>query len=189
MAKRKGGDDQSKNGAPASPHLNDHKPESENPFESEAYKHSAQYPAFAGTVEFDLTFELFGQRVTRKARVDYKHTPGWEYYDLLKKAPYVGWGGTTFLLTVPTDEDEEFDDDEQEEEAGDTDDFVEDDPRSPNGSTSTACRASVSSIARSGTPSTRRSRRTAKRKTGSAARRPERVTEALMERGGAHRNR
>jgi hypothetical protein len=52
---------------------------------------SRQFPAFKGRLEFELTFELFGKRVTRQARVDYSYTPDWEYWDLHKKAPFVGW--------------------------------------------------------------------------------------------------
>jgi hypothetical protein len=47
-------------------------------------------PAFTGVFEFDLTVEVFGQRVTRKAKAEYEFTPEWEYFDLHKQAPFAG---------------------------------------------------------------------------------------------------
>jgi len=41
---------------------------------------------FEGKYEFDLTIEMLGRRITRKARAVYEHTPCWEYFDLKKNA-------------------------------------------------------------------------------------------------------
>ena len=60
--------------------------------ELSAAEHDAQSryydrnPAFKGALEFDVTIEWLGKRVTRRARVDYEHTPEGEFYDLQKKA-------------------------------------------------------------------------------------------------------
>lgn len=61
----------------------------------QASRYSLQYPAFKGTYEFDLTFQMLGNRVTRKAKAEYTFTPEWEYYDLNKMAPYVGLESAT----------------------------------------------------------------------------------------------
>jgi len=42
-------------------------------------------PAFKGILEFDLTIGWLGKQITRRARVDYEHTPEGEFYDLQKK--------------------------------------------------------------------------------------------------------
>ena len=34
-----------------------------------------------GDLEFDMSFELLGKKVTRKARIVYAHTPEWEYIE------------------------------------------------------------------------------------------------------------
>ena len=31
--------------------------------------------------EFELTIEMLGKRVTRKAKAEYAYTPEWEYYE------------------------------------------------------------------------------------------------------------
>ena len=46
-------------------------------YDAEAADYSRTHPAFKGRLQFDLTFELLGKRVTRKARADYKYTPDW----------------------------------------------------------------------------------------------------------------
>jgi len=56
--------------------------------------YSTKFPAFEGTLAFDLTVEVLGQRVTRKARAEYSYTPAWEYWDLRKRAPFVGSQGS-----------------------------------------------------------------------------------------------
>jgi hypothetical protein len=64
--------------------------------------YSTEFPAFRGTLDFDLTVELLGKRVTRKARADYTYTPEWEYWDLRKQAPHVGWQGSSLCISVRT---------------------------------------------------------------------------------------
>jgi len=68
--------------------------------------------------------------VTRKARVEYTFTPEWEYWDLKRNAPYVGWASATFgmsILTVPEDEGYELGEDDEVDET----DFKHDDPPKP----------------------------------------------------------
>jgi hypothetical protein len=58
---------------------------------AEQAKHAAQShhyhhnPAFKGVLEFDLTIGWLGKQITRRARIDYEHTPEGEFYDLEKK--------------------------------------------------------------------------------------------------------
>jgi hypothetical protein len=68
----------------------------------ELMEYSRKFPAFRGTFDFDLTVELLGKRVTRKARADYTHTPDWEYFDLRKQAPYVGWPESGLGISIRT---------------------------------------------------------------------------------------
>ena len=59
---------------------------------------------------FDLVIELLGRKVTRRAKIVYTHTPEWEYWDLLKQAPYTGWASSSWqieLLAVPQEQDED----------------------------------------------------------------------------------
>jgi len=70
--------------------------------------YSDRWPAFAGNYEFDLVLETLGTRVTRKARAEYTFTPEWEYFDLRKQAPFVGWPGSMirmFVQSVPDRDD------------------------------------------------------------------------------------
>jgi hypothetical protein len=72
--------------------------------EDERRRYSGEFPGFEGVIEFDLTVEMFGQRVTRKARADYNYTPPWPYYDTRKQAVYEGWHGSSMgfeFLNVP----------------------------------------------------------------------------------------
>jgi hypothetical protein len=46
-----------------------------------AWKYEEEHPAFVGSYEFDIVFELLDERIARRARVNYKHTPDWEYFD------------------------------------------------------------------------------------------------------------
>jgi len=62
--------------------------------------YSRKWPAFKGELEFDMAFDFLGQRITRKAKVVYEHTPEWEYFDLRKHAPYVGSEGTMYHLEI-----------------------------------------------------------------------------------------
>lgn len=58
-------------------------------------------------------------RIARKMRVEYKHTPGWEYFDLQKQAPYVGWdssSGKLLMLTVPAEDADDVTDPAEEED-------------------------------------------------------------------------
>lgn len=54
-------------------------------------KYAIEYPAFVGSLEFDFMFELLGEQVTRRLKVEYQFTPDSEYYDLRKRALRVGW--------------------------------------------------------------------------------------------------
>ncbi len=38
--------------------------------------------------------------MTRKGRVVYQHTPDWEYFDLLKNAPYKGWDSSSYRIEM-----------------------------------------------------------------------------------------
>jgi hypothetical protein len=64
--------------------------------------YSRQYPAFKGTLDFDLTIEVLGKRVTRKARAEYTHTPDWEYWDLHMQAPHLGWPQAILGISIRT---------------------------------------------------------------------------------------
>ncbi len=68
--------------------------------EFERYVHSFRHPGFVGTFTFDMIFELFGERIRRKARVAYQCTPSGEYYDLKKKALFEGWGHATYAIEL-----------------------------------------------------------------------------------------
>jgi len=67
---------------------------------AESWGHSLRYPAFTGHYLFDIAFELLTIRVVRKACVEYEHTPEWEYFDLHKQAPYIGWAGSQMTLYI-----------------------------------------------------------------------------------------
>jgi len=69
---------------------------------TERMVYSTKFPGFRGTLDFELTVELCGKRVTRKARADYTFTPKWEYWDTRKRAPFVGWPGSGACITVRT---------------------------------------------------------------------------------------
>lgn len=62
--------------------------------------YSYKWPAFKGELEFDMSFEFLGQKVTRKAKVTYEHTPEWEYFDVRKRAPHVGSEHTMYHLEI-----------------------------------------------------------------------------------------
>ena len=73
------------------------------------WRYSYRNPGFQGTLEFDLVLELLGRKVTWKAKIVYTHTPEWEYWGLLKQAPYTGWASSSWqieLLAVPQEQDE-----------------------------------------------------------------------------------
>lgn len=64
------------------------------------WRYSQKHPAFEGSFEFELAFELLGQRVIRQARVNYSYTPEWEHYDLNKRELSVGWERTSIAMEV-----------------------------------------------------------------------------------------
>ena len=68
--------------------------------ERELLDYSQKFPGFRGEIEFDWTVAFLGQSVTRKARVVYQHTPDWEYFDLLKDAPYKGWDSSSYRVEM-----------------------------------------------------------------------------------------
>ena len=68
--------------------------------ERELLDYSQKFPGFRGEIEFDWTVAFLGQSVTRKARVVYQHTPDWEYFDLLKNAPYKGWDSSSYRIEM-----------------------------------------------------------------------------------------
>ena len=71
------------------------------------------HPAFVGTLEFEIVFELFGQRQLRKMRANYEFTPDGEYYDLEAHEVVLGHGRSAIglsILAVPGDEDELYED-------------------------------------------------------------------------------
>ena len=78
--------------------------------ENQLSDYSFSNPGFRGELEFDLTIAFLGTSTTRKAKVVYEHTPEWEYYDLRKKAPYTGWGSSSYHIeveAVPEEQDDE----------------------------------------------------------------------------------
>ena len=68
--------------------------------ERELLDYSQKFPGFRGEIEFDWTVAFLGQSVTRKARVVYSHTPDWEYFDLIKNAPYKGWDSSSYRIEM-----------------------------------------------------------------------------------------
>lgn len=75
----------------------------DTPEARDLWRYSQKHPGFTGVFEFELAFELFGQRVVRKARVDYSHTPEWEYYDLNRREVMTGWDMSSFGMEVLVD--------------------------------------------------------------------------------------
>jgi hypothetical protein len=74
------------------------------------WEYSHRHPGFQGELEFDIVIELLGRKVTRRAKIVYTRTPEWEYWDLLKQAPYTGWASSSWhieLLAVPQEQDED----------------------------------------------------------------------------------
>jgi hypothetical protein len=54
-----------------------------------------------------MTVEVFGRRVTRKAKAEYSFTPEWPYFDLHKLEPFDGWPGSSMsmkFLNVPEED-------------------------------------------------------------------------------------
>ena len=70
------------------------------PEQQERWDYSHTHPGFEGELLFDLELKLLGKTVTRKAKVVFKHTPEWPYYDLNKKAVHDGWESTQSHLEI-----------------------------------------------------------------------------------------
>lgn len=68
--------------------------------EIERMQFSDKSPGFSGQIIFNLVIELLGHRVKRKARIDYTHTPVWEYFDLTKRARWTGWESSHYGVEV-----------------------------------------------------------------------------------------
>lgn len=88
-------------------------------------------PGFTGEIEFDLEMSLVGERVLRRARIKFKYTPEWEYFDLKKQAPFTGWANWSIGLEIYT----VADPDDEGEVGSDSDEDVneaEDDPDDPS---------------------------------------------------------
>lgn len=66
----------------------------------EQWRYTEKHPGFEGSVEFDLTFTMLGQAFTRRARVDYKFTPEWEFFDLHKKGLNKLLGGDQMSFSI-----------------------------------------------------------------------------------------
>jgi hypothetical protein len=72
---------------------------------------------------------LLGQRIARRARAVFRHTPGWEYYDLNKKAPFIGAESTAYGLELQAVPEEFHEDGSWTEGKGEwieTEDFIKD---------------------------------------------------------------
>lgn len=96
---------------------------------------SHDYPGFTGEIEFDLEMTLLGERVLRRARFKFKHTPEWEYFDLKKEALFTGWehwvtGLEIYTVPDPEDGGEEAGDDDKDADKAQGDDDP-DDPSPP----------------------------------------------------------
>lgn len=70
------------------------------PEERERWEYSEKYPAFKGDLDCDIKLEILGLQLTRRFRVQFEHTPEWEYWDLNKGAPYEGWAFTSTHFQV-----------------------------------------------------------------------------------------
>jgi hypothetical protein len=71
----------------------------------ERIHHAEKYPAFEGNFDLDMTIEILGATFNRKLRIEYKHTPDDEYYDLRTRSLQMGWLVThVTLLSRPEPE-------------------------------------------------------------------------------------
>lgn len=68
--------------------------------ESGLPQHSDRYPAFTGAIEFDLELSLFGTNLHHLARLVWKYTPEWEYFDIRHKKVMFGWAGSWMHFEV-----------------------------------------------------------------------------------------
>jgi hypothetical protein len=64
---------------------------------------------FEGTLDFELKIELFGRLVTRRARVVWKNTPDWEFYDMELRRLVLGSGYSHIRMEVLIPPDPEVD--------------------------------------------------------------------------------
>ena len=62
--------------------------------------HTVKHPGFTGEYEFELVFILLGERVERKARIEWELTPEWPYYDMHLKRIYKGIPGSSLSLKL-----------------------------------------------------------------------------------------
>ena len=99
-----------------------------SPEEFKRWRHSHNHPSFEGVAEFDIAIEVLGARVDRRARVKFKYTPEWEYWDLKKGALFTGFLSSEVGLELLTVADELEEGEETAEIAGYDDG---DDPRPP----------------------------------------------------------
>lgn len=76
--------------------------------DTEKIEYSERWPGFVGKHEFEITFEGLDAKATRKAKGEFTYTPEWEYFDLKKRAPYVGNNGLSLRLFVLSEPDPEF---------------------------------------------------------------------------------
>ncbi len=72
--------------------------------------YSTRFPAFEGTLDFELTVEVLGKRATRKARAEYTYTPAWEYWDRQMQAPHLGAPGSGLGISIRTVPDKDGED-------------------------------------------------------------------------------
>ena len=55
--------------------------------DQERWDYSEEHPGFTGILEFDVTIEVFGEKVTHKMRAEYDHTPDWDGTNLEASLP------------------------------------------------------------------------------------------------------
>jgi hypothetical protein len=63
-------------------------------------RHSEQFPAFNGIIEFDLTIGPMNFEVKRRARLVWESTPEWQYFDLHKMSVTKGWPGQGYHMEI-----------------------------------------------------------------------------------------
>lgn len=74
--------------------------EAEKADDEELQEYCRKHPAFTGTYEFDLSIEMLGEKITRKMRADYEHTPEWEHWNLDKNSLFIGWAMSRLSLSA-----------------------------------------------------------------------------------------
>ncbi len=63
-------------------------------------EHSMRHPGFRGVVVFPIVFMVLGERVERKAMVEFSETPAWEYFDLHLQKLHVGAEMRSIQLSI-----------------------------------------------------------------------------------------